>query len=114
MDAILSRSPRLQDRVREVHPELVFQALNRGQPLRHSKHESRGRRTRIRLVDACFGAGTFTQARAGLARSAASDDDVLDALACLWSAGRIMAGRLCVLPEAPPRDSRGLRMEICY
>jgi predicted RNase H-like nuclease len=114
VDAILSRAPGLQRRVREVHPELAFQMLNSGRPLRHSKHDSKGLRTRIKLVDACFGPGTFAGTRESLARGAGADDDVLDALACLWSAGRIARGQLEVLPADPPLDRCGLRMEICY
>jgi predicted RNase H-like nuclease len=42
-------------------------------------------------------------------------DDVLDACACCWTAQRIFEGAARRLPEGePPRDRRGLRMEIWY
>jgi len=44
-----------------------------------------------------------------------SDDDVIDAAACALAAKRILAGEGEQLPASePPRDARGLRMEIWY
>ncbi len=39
-------------------------------------------------------------------------DDLIDACACAWSARRILEGRSLRFPADPPRDARGLRMEI--
>jgi predicted RNase H-like nuclease len=39
-------------------------------------------------------------------------EDVLDALAMLWTAQRISSGRALRLPAAPETDSRGLLMEM--
>jgi predicted RNase H-like nuclease len=39
-------------------------------------------------------------------------DDLIDACACAWSARRIREGRSLRFPTDPPRDARGLRMEI--
>ena len=44
--------------------------------------------------------------------SAAGPDDFLDACACAWSAGRILARTARTFPDAPPHDARGLRQEI--
>lgn len=41
-------------------------------------------------------------------------DDLLDACAAAWSAGRIAQGRHATLPHPPERDSRGHRMAIHY
>ena len=43
-----------------------------------------------------------------------ADDDILDAIAALWTATRIAQGRARTLPETPLADARGLRMEIVY
>jgi predicted RNase H-like nuclease len=50
----------------------------------------------------------------GLPRRATAPDDLLDAAACALAAERILAGRARRVPDDPPRDSRGLRMEIWY
>jgi predicted RNase H-like nuclease len=39
-------------------------------------------------------------------------DDVLDALAAMWTAERVLAGTAVRLPENPPVDDVGLRMEM--
>ena len=41
-------------------------------------------------------------------------DDLHDACAAVWTAGRVADGTAKRLPPAPPRDSRGLRTEIVY
>ena len=43
-----------------------------------------------------------------------ADDDVLDAIACLWTALRIAEGIAETLPENPPKDPEGLPMQIVY
>ena len=40
-------------------------------------------------------------------------DDLLDAVAAAWSAQRVAEGSAQRLPDTPPTDARGLRMEIC-
>ena len=42
----------------------------------------------------------------------AQADDILDAFALCWTARRLAAGDAIRLPELPPHDARGLRMEI--
>jgi predicted RNase H-like nuclease len=41
-------------------------------------------------------------------------DDVLDAYALTWTALRIATGEARRLPSDPPRDRKGLRMEVWY
>lgn len=104
-------SPKLQERVIEVHPELCFHALNGGRPLLHSKHQSVGLQYRRDLL-----------LQAGFAPSAvdtpplrgATIDDHYDALAALWTAHRRFHGLAGRVPEAPELDSRGLRMEMWF
>jgi len=104
--------PADQTRVREVHPELVFHRLNDWQAL-PPKRRLEDQEARLALLQ-----------RAGLPeiapwldhfpRQAAGRDDVIDAAACAYTAQRLLAGAAERLPATPPRDSRGLRMEICY
>ncbi len=99
-------------RVYEVHPELAFVTLHGG-PLGTKKSRT-GAAQRVALlrdngfadpealVRACRGEG-------------ARRDDVLDACAAAWSAGRIATGRAAALPAGEPeRDRFGLAMQIYY
>lgn len=97
-------TPGRQRRVREAHPELAF-ALMHGAPMRHPKRTLAGRRERMRALR-----------RVGLAPeegppAGARWDDLLDACALRWSAGRLARGEALVLGGGA-RDARGLRMEI--
>jgi predicted RNase H-like nuclease len=100
--------------IREVHPEVCFWAWNGGRPMSHPKRTPEGRAQRLELVGKHFGDGTFQRVRAKYPRDAAADDDILDALAALWTAERIARGEARTLPETPPRDSIGIPMEMVY
>lgn len=111
MDAAAAGDPRL----REVHPEVSFQAMLRafggGDHLQHAKRSLEGRHERLALLN-----------RAGLRPSRsvggvgrASPEDVLDATAAAWSAARIAAGTAATLPADPPSDPRtGRPVAIWY
>ena len=99
-------------RVREIHPELAFRALA-GAPagLTAAKSCALGRARRAALLRAVYpGVGRAVAARP----RGAAVDDVLDAFAVCWSAARIARGAAVRLPPRPPRDARGLPMEIWY
>jgi len=111
VDALLT--PALQARVFEAHPELAFRALNGGAPVLAPKRTRAGREARLRLLAPWFG-GDRAAFEAAHRRLGAAWDDLVDALAVCWTAGRIRVGAAVRLPAAPPRDARGLRMEIWY
>jgi predicted RNase H-like nuclease len=111
VDDALRREPARAQWVREVHPELCF-ARWRGAPPAHPKKKAAGRAERLALVAAHFGAAAFPAARQRHPRRDVADDDLLDALAALWSAERILRGEAITLPASPPLDAFGLRMEI--
>ena len=103
-DVDRSMTPALQERVHEVYPELCFHTMNGGRPVGPKK---RGGDREVRRV---------LLERAGVAVPdrvpGAAEDDVLDAAAALWGARRLATGMACRVPDAAPRDRRGLRMEI--
>jgi predicted RNase H-like nuclease len=108
IDALMT--PALQARVRECHPELAFAVLV-GAPMAHPKRTREGRVERLAaLATAGFSRDAFEPHP--FARKEVAPDDLLDAAVVAWSARRIARGEALVLPEAPPRDPRGLRMEI--
>ena len=103
--------PADQDRLFEAHPELLFHHLNAWRALPRKTHPE-GQEARRALLARC---GLELPARLPAAlRGAARLDDLLDAAACALVAERILKGTAQRLPDDPPRDSRGLRMEIWY
>jgi len=109
-------APARQSVVLECHPELVFFRLNGGKPVSASKKSPEGvaARTNLLLQDGFAALPDWLQARTrnpfdGRAPGAGKDD-VLDACACAIAA-RDKARRI---PEDPPCDAWGLRMEIWF
>ena len=114
-------TPSLQRRVVEFHPELVWKRLA-GRALL-SKHTKAGLQARLSILRHLVpGMEEALQWRKRFTGSV-DLDDVLDALVGLAAAHAIamvspaaaMSGRACRLPPwRPPRDARGLRMEIWF
>lgn len=107
-------TPDRQDRVREVHPEMAFYAMNGDEAVHESKHEPEGRRLRIDLL-AEHGFADLDRVIQEDAGRGVGADDILDAHAVCWSARRILRDRAQRLPPSDAPDSvndRGLRMEI--
>ena len=91
----------------EVHPELSFAALAGGPPLADSKHTRAGLAIRRALL-----------AQAGIALPprvpGAAEDDLLDAAAVAWSAGRVAAGAAVTLSDPAQRADDGREIAIRY
>ncbi|MCC7272800.1 MAG: DUF429 domain-containing protein [Alphaproteobacteria bacterium] len=105
-------TPAGQDRVRESHPELAFMRLA-GAPVPESKRTPAGEaRRRAALERAGIAVAPLL---AALDRRHAAVDDLLDAAALSHTATLMAAGAATRLPAGdPPRDARGLRMEIWF
>ncbi|HUI69991.1 MAG TPA: DUF429 domain-containing protein [Spirochaetia bacterium] len=116
VDAFLKAHPELREVLWESHPELCFWRLNGCVPLKHSKRTAQGRAERERLVTSYFGQEYLLTRSALLGDSQRpsgwASDDLLDAFAVLWTAGRKARGVAVGVPENPPRDRTGLRMQI--
>jgi predicted RNase H-like nuclease len=106
-------TPALQQRVREIHPEILFWALNNKKPIRHNKRKFAGRNERMKLLTRIFLNVEEIVAEAREPQKVAPDD-VLDALAAAWTASQIILRKTQTLPEKPQFDSKDLRMEIVY
>ncbi len=96
-----SRSTSLN--VREVHPEVSFAELA-GAPLADRKNSWAGVQRRQALLAA---AGLVLEGDLGLAGRAAKVDDVLDAAAAAWTAGRIATGTARPIPDPPEASDDG-------
>lgn len=104
-------TPARQERVREVHPELAFFAMNTDAPLEDSKHTAGGRAARKELL-AAHGFDAVDALIEEHVGAGVTAPDVLDACAACWTAGRIESSTARCVPSNPPRNARGLRMEI--
>jgi predicted RNase H-like nuclease len=95
-------------RIREIHPEVSFRAMNRGEPLGYRKKSAGGVIERIQLL-------RLHGIELGELGEAASLplDDVLDAGAAAWSADRIARGVAASLPD-PPELVDGRTVAIWY
>jgi predicted RNase H-like nuclease len=91
----------------EVHPELSFAALADGAPLADSKHTASGRQVRRALLAQ---AGIIVPPRV----PGAAEDDLLDAAAVAWSAGRVAAGTAVTLSDPAQRADDGREIAIRY
>jgi predicted RNase H-like nuclease len=105
--------PEDQARIRETHPELAFLAL-KGGPLEHAKKTAQGQAERVALLEDA-GFGRVQPWIDLLSGEHALPDDLLDACALALAAERMHKGEGTRLPaEEPPRDAKGLAMEIWY
>ena len=103
--------PFKQDRIREVHPEISFWALNDKKPMQHSKKKRPGRKERMKLLSPIFSDLEKVVAETRKPKEIAPDD-ILDALVAAWTAVQTVIGKAQTLPQNPEFDSKGLRMEI--
>ena len=115
VDELLRSHARAKGVVREVHPEVLFWALNRGLSMQHNKRTEDGFRERLRLLELRYpgSLAIVTSTLDAFARKAVGRDDIMDALAAAVT-GKLGRRSLQSLPEHPERDSTGLPMEILY
>ena len=98
----------IDDRIREVHPEVSFRAMNDGRPLSYRKKSAGGALERVALLQHH---GIHMDELGETAT--APLDDVLDAAAAAWSAERIALGIAETLPASPERVD-GMTLCIWY
>ncbi|MDO9536147.1 MAG: DUF429 domain-containing protein [Bacillota bacterium] len=111
VDNILQINSTARKIVREVHPEVLFWALNGHQSMQHHKSKAVGFSERLSVIEAHFpNAATIVSAVncPGVAK-----DDIVDALAAAVTAYR-SGGNLLNIPEEPQQDLIGLPMEMVY
>lgn len=115
-DYLLRTDEQARGKVREIHPEVSFAAMNggKGKGILEPKRTPEGQRIRRDLLAARFGDDVVDDLLRDVPKKLAAPDDVLDALAALWSAERIAAGTAQTLPSPVGIDSVGLVMAIWY
>ena len=112
--------------IREVHPEVCFWALNYRSDGSNNKHfamrdrkkRAEGKKERLAVLKCHLTqAPSIYEALAkGFPSSQVAKDDILDALVAAVTGwlGMPDGSRLATLPEDPPKDCRGLPMEMVY
>ena len=105
--------------IREAHPEVTFAALNGQAGPLPKKSTPAGQDKRLDLIrgyipsiDPSINRAGLEERRRRLGAGKVSLDDLIDAIACLITAYRIENKTACTLPPDPPKNARGLRMEI--
>ena len=104
-------NPAKQDWIIEVHPEFSFFLMNDKRHLGFSKKKREGQEERIRLLHRVGFVGV-SNALSMKRDLGAAADDIWDACAVAWTASRVVEHEAIRLPNDPPLDGRGLRMEI--
>jgi predicted RNase H-like nuclease len=94
----------------EIHPELSFRAMNNEKVILESKKTYEGFSIRNSLLAIHFKHFNFEEIRKQYTKKDVMDDDILDALAVLWSAKRIQSNEASFLPQAPEKPN----MQIVY
>lgn len=116
IDRWLRDTPALLPRVHECHPEVSFQAMNGGTPLNIAKKVKNAPHMpglvlrRALLERAEFPPGPLAPFKAR--ELGVGEDDLIDACAAAWTAGRIARGEAVSFPSPPERDAHGLPIAI--
>jgi predicted RNase H-like nuclease len=115
VDELLRKEKLARSRIREIHPEVCFWALNGREPIMYPKKSPEGHSERLRVLHKPF---LYTDAVVERAlqtykRSQVARDDILDALVAAVTASREKQG-LSTIPASPEVDSDGLPMEMAY
>jgi predicted RNase H-like nuclease len=106
-------TPMLQKRIREIHPEVSFWALNNDTAMQYKKKRGIGRNERLKVLSRQF-TNISDKALMLLKPKGSAPDDVIDVFVAGWTAAQVLKRHIKTLPEKPEVDSRGLRMEIVY
>ncbi len=109
---IISR--KVQGKLREMHPEVCFWALNNYHPMQFNKKKTDGFNERNLLLNKYYSNtnNLIEEARLKYLKKDVATDDILDALVGAVSAR--FYKNLKQLPDRPEIDDQGLKMEIVY
>ena len=121
VDTFLLWSKDARAKIREIHPEVLFWALNEGRTMKHNKKTDDGVLERIAVIEQYsklyaeilkgnerVNINLLLTQKPGYAR-----DDVVDAFAAAITA-KFSEGKIDALTGSPLRDEEGLPMEMVY
>lgn len=115
VDNFLVKNKSYREKVREVGPEICFQALA-GFPLKYSKKKPEGFLERKEIMEkVCKCSGEIIEySLSKYQRKDLAKDDILDALAAALTAKKGSNYGFVYVPDEPETDSRGLKIQIIY
>lgn len=101
-------------KIREMHPEVAFWALNGQRPLKHGKKKAHGAEERLEVLSGTFPSAEncYQDALNTYKRKDVAADDILDAMVGAVTAMHFP--KIKTLPESPIVDETGLPMEMVY
>ncbi len=121
VDDLLGSCGKARGIIREIHPEVCFWALAGNRPMQYKKHLLKGFFERLAVLRELW--PSISETIEAILEDAAvleehgrgnlGGDDILDAAAAAITAWAEPAA-LRTLPERPPKDQRGLPMEMVY
>ena len=114
-DFMLYRGDNASPPIREVHPEICFWALNGQKSMESSKKTKEGIDDRLKVLRKVEpkSPNILELADSQFLKKYVAKDDILDALAAAVTARKgYLEPR--TLPESPPKDPKGLPMEMVY
>ncbi|MCI0852671.1 MAG: DUF429 domain-containing protein [Chloroflexi bacterium] len=113
VDQLMQQSQSARATLVEVHPELLFWALNGRRPREHHKGRGKGRSERLGVLQRWFPTAEDVYASAAYMymRKHVAFDDIIDATVAAV-AGVVGTAQLIDVPEPPETDSTGLPMRM--
>lgn len=108
------RNFEMQNKIREMHPEICFWALNGNRPMEYNKKKVEGIKERTLLLKQLYDRTEelISDAKKNFLRKDLSTDDIIDALVGVISLK--FSKKLSQLPKVPEVDDKGLKMEIVF
>ena len=113
VDEALRRNPDLSEKLLESHPELCFQVLNLGQPLRYPKKTKEGKKERVAILERYSTLFQHDYSKQ-MKKARRIIDDILDAGCLALCAFLSVRYGISRIPEFEERDNFGLRMQVHY
>lgn len=116
VDEVVMKDENLRGRIYEVHPELSFAHLNYGKPISGTITSVEGREARINALVSAWRREWIDEMLARVEKEYSPDevapDDLINAIACLWSTQRVLSDQAGWVGDLSVRDSAGLPMAI--
>ena len=106
-------TPKRNEAFREGHPELSFLAAA-GRPMPHHKRTAAGLAERVEALKDFIDPEKVVELMQQTGHYKVAPDDILDALALCRSAARVVLRCHEQVPADPPKDIRGLAMEMVF
>jgi predicted RNase H-like nuclease len=115
VDQFLRTTTKAKEKVREIHPEVLFWALNGRIAMTYNKKRLEGFVERLQVLRQHFPQcdELAMEALSKFPRNQVAGDDILDALSAAIT-GLCGDVRLATIPKEPERDAYGLPMEMVY